>query len=83
MNPLISFLASLLADSPSMRAAMKAGQETRISAKIIRANGTVEDLGVVSRVKKPVKDLLRAILKPGKVVVRFVYRGKEIERSTY
>lgn len=28
-------------------------QETSLSAKIIRADGTVEDLGVISRTKSP------------------------------
>lgn len=82
MNPLAFLLAQLLSDSPSFRAAMRAGQQTTITAKIIRADGTVEDLGVVSRVKRPIKDLLRRIL-PGRIIVKFMYGGKEIERSTY
>ena len=76
-------LARLLADCPSVQAAAKAGVRTTISAKVIRADGSVVDYGVVSRTTTSWERLLRGFL-PGSVIIRYVDRnGREIERATY
>ena len=79
--PLI--IARLLADCPSVQAAAKAGVRTTISARVIRADGTVVDYGTVSRTITTWERLMRGIL-PGAVIIRYVDRnGREIERATY
>ena len=83
MNPLTAVLLKLLADSPSMTAAMKAGKDVTISARVWRAKtGRWEDLGVVARSRTSWADAIKASW-PGRVVLRFKVNGREVERSTW
>lgn len=78
-----SLLARLLAESPSIRAAMKAGRRTAISCRVYRAaQNEWQELGTVGSNEGVWADML-ARLAHAKIVVRFRYKGKEIERSTY
>ena len=45
--------------------------------------GEWQDLGQIASSQGRVGDLLRALRRGGKVVVRYVYRGREIERADY
>lgn len=76
-------LARLLAESPSIRAAMKAGRKTRISCRVYRANlDRWDDIGTVGQREGKWGEWLIRFAR-AKVVIRFRYKGKEIERSTY
>ena len=82
MNPLAQFVANLLADNPSLKAAMKAGQETTISARVWRAKEQRwVDLGVVSKKETSIQALLRYCGITPKITVRFRVNGKDYERS--
>lgn len=77
-----ALLARLLAESPSIRAAMKAGRRTAISCRVYRADqDRWYDLGTVGQTNR-IWDVLGR-LAHAKIVLRFRYKGKEIERSTY
>lgn len=78
-----SLFAKLLADSPGIAAAMKAGKKTTISAKVYRAaEGKWYDLGVVSRNEESWGAFFkRAVKWPRNVTVRFTVDGKEYEKG--
>ena len=72
-------ISRLLSESPSIRAAMKAGRKTSISARRLNgATGEWEDLGVVSSSEESWRSLLSGI---PQVVVRYRVNGREIERA--
>ena len=78
-----ALVARLLAESPSIRAAMKAGRRTAISCRVYRADRDEwQDLGTLGQDHGTWANLLAGLAR-AKVVVRFRYKGKEIERSTY
>lgn len=81
---MIAFLfAKLLADSPGIAAAMKAGKKTTISARVWRhKEQRWIDLGVISRNEESWGAFFkRAVRWPKNVTVRFTVDGKEYERG--
>ena len=78
-------LAKLLADSPSIKAAMKAGRKTTISVRVYRAaEDRWYDLGPISTVTDRWAEWLEQIASTApKLVLRFRWRGREHERPTY
>lgn len=73
-------VAQLLMETPSMQAAMSAGKHCTIAVKVTRADGRVEDYGVVSSHSSTWRQYLRTLTARSKGVIRFVHEGKEIER---
>jgi hypothetical protein len=75
--------ARLLADSPGIAAAMKAGKKTTISARVYRAKeGKWYDLGVVSRNEESWGAFFKRTMRwPKNVTVRFTVDGKEYDRG--
>lgn len=79
MGAIAELIASLLRQSPSITAAMKAGKKTRISARLIRADGTVLDLGPVSSNESSFRGLLkRMLVSCHEIRVRYRVNGREI-----
>ncbi len=74
-------IAKLLADNPSIKAAMKAGRKTTLSARYYDAKlDRWTDLGPVSSTESSWASFLSQI--PA-VVLRFKVNGREVERSTF
>ena len=83
MSLLVRALAKLLADSPSIKAAMKAGRKTQISVRVYKADqDRWYDLGPVSTASGRWDALLGNLAK-AKVVFRFRWKGRDYERPTY
>ena len=83
MSVFIAALLKLLADSPSITAAMKAGKQTQISVRVYKAaEGRWYDLGPVSTASGRWDAVLGGLAK-AKVVLRFRWRGRDYERPTY
>lgn len=82
MSLLAQALAKLLADSPSIRAAMKAGKKTEISVRVYRAaEDRWYDLGPVLSVTDRWAEWLDQIARRGsRFVLRFRYNGRDYER---
>ena len=78
-----SLFAKLLADSPGLQAAMKAGKKTTISARVWRAKEQRwEDLGVISRNEESWGAFFKRCVRiPKDIRVRFTVDGKEYERE--
>ena len=78
-----ALLARLLAESSSIHAAMKAGRRTRIACRVYRASqDRWEDWGPVAETADSWRAVLARVC-PAKVIMRFRYKGKEIERATF
>jgi hypothetical protein len=77
-----AIVAELLAQTPSVQAAMKAGRKTSIHTRIIRANGRIEE-GPSSTIERSWAEWFRW-MQGKRIIFRFVTReGKEIERVNY
>lgn len=85
MSLLLRALAHILAETPSIQAAMKAGRRTQISVRVYRAKeDRWVDLGPISRAGGTFTQLFEQTLLAGaKTVLRFRWKGKEIERPNY
>lgn len=92
MSLLARALAQVLAETPSLQAAAKVGKAITINAVVTRADGRVEDLGQVAGNFGTFESIIRAVfghvgrVKPWqvpKIVIRFVYKGQEIEKANY
>ena len=78
-----SLFAKLLADSPGMQAALKAGKKTTISARVWRAKEQKwVDLGVISRNEESWGAFFKRLGRiPKDIRVRFTVDGKEFEKG--
>lgn len=78
-------LAKLLADTPSIKAAMKAGKRTVISVRVYRAaEDRWYDLGPVSNIHGRWAEWLDGIASGfPKLVLRFRHKGRDYERPNY
>lgn len=92
MSLLAEALRRVLAETPTIMAAAETTKAITISAVVTRADGTVEDLGKIAYKVGTWESIITAVfghagrVKPWnvpKIVVRFVYKGREIERSNY
>lgn len=81
-NPVAALLGHLLASTPGLQAAMKAGRKTSISLRVYRAaEDRWEDYGVVSSSEGSWKAVFGRLVALPQVVIRFRLKGKEYERS--
>ena len=97
MSLLLTALARVIATTPSLAVAAKVHHEATISARVWRAKTTEPchtdcecarcgewvALGVIAKKQGRLGDLLTCLRGGARVVVRYVWKGREIERSNF